>query len=222
MTFAKEERQRLAELLTEVGPDVPTLCEGWTTRDLVTHLCLRERHFPALAAEFLPGWVPAVGAYRRWIVGKYQKMTYSDLVAKFAGGAPVWSPFKYLDRFANTAELFIHYEDVRRAQGPVADIGAPDAHEWYPRVFDWQTNSALWLALKIAGRLLVSPKSVPVTVQWRGRNGIRATFNPGRSKQEPVRIEGHPGEMLLWVFGRGAHTVLKVDGDLQAVALKSI
>ena len=38
MSFAKTERNQLGELLLEVGPEAPTLCEGWNTRDLATHL----------------------------------------------------------------------------------------------------------------------------------------------------------------------------------------
>ena len=33
-TFAKRERLLLADLLEAEGPDAPTLCEGWQTRDL--------------------------------------------------------------------------------------------------------------------------------------------------------------------------------------------
>ncbi|MET9971520.1 TIGR03085 family protein, partial [Streptomyces sp. NPDC006356] len=33
-TFAKRERLLMADLLEAEGPDAPTLCEGWTTRDL--------------------------------------------------------------------------------------------------------------------------------------------------------------------------------------------
>ena len=43
MTYAQDERAALAALLHETGPDGPTLCEGWQTRDLVAHLVLRER-----------------------------------------------------------------------------------------------------------------------------------------------------------------------------------
>ena len=42
MSFAQKERERLAELFLEVGPDAPTLNEGWTTRDLAVHLLIRE------------------------------------------------------------------------------------------------------------------------------------------------------------------------------------
>lgn len=43
VTYAREERAALAALLEDSGPDGPTLCEGWLTRDLAAHLVLRER-----------------------------------------------------------------------------------------------------------------------------------------------------------------------------------
>ena len=42
-TFAKRERLLLADLLEAEGPDAPTLCEGWRTRDLAAHVVVRER-----------------------------------------------------------------------------------------------------------------------------------------------------------------------------------
>ena len=40
----EQERRQLCDLLEQLGPDAPTLCEGWTTSDMAAHLVLRE-HF---------------------------------------------------------------------------------------------------------------------------------------------------------------------------------
>ena len=45
----------------ETGPDGPTLCEGWQTRDLAAHLVLRERR-PDAAAGVMGG--PLAGLHR--------------------------------------------------------------------------------------------------------------------------------------------------------------
>ena len=42
MSMARDERAGLAADLSRLGPDAPTLCEGWTARDLLTHVLLRE------------------------------------------------------------------------------------------------------------------------------------------------------------------------------------
>ena len=49
-SLARTERSALADLLDQIGPDQPTLCEGWTTRDLAAHLIARERR-----PDTLPG-----------------------------------------------------------------------------------------------------------------------------------------------------------------------
>jgi hypothetical protein len=61
MTLAQRERAELADLLDEVGPDHPTLDEGWQTQDLLVHLLIRERRpdtVPGVMAELpvLSGW----------------------------------------------------------------------------------------------------------------------------------------------------------------------
>ena len=43
MSLAQSERAQLADLFVTLGPDQPTLCEGWDTQDLLVHLLVRER-----------------------------------------------------------------------------------------------------------------------------------------------------------------------------------
>ena len=45
-------RRTLCEVFDDVGPDAPTLCEGWATRDLAAHLVVRETR-PDAAAGIL-------------------------------------------------------------------------------------------------------------------------------------------------------------------------
>src|SRR5919107_1424958 len=52
--YAQRERQQLADLFVEAGPDAPTLCEGWTTRDLAAHLVVRERRPDGVATRLIP------------------------------------------------------------------------------------------------------------------------------------------------------------------------
>jgi hypothetical protein len=41
MNLATTERAALADLFVTLGPDQPTLDEGWDTRDLLVHLLVR-------------------------------------------------------------------------------------------------------------------------------------------------------------------------------------
>ena len=41
--LARTERAALCNTALDLGADSPTLCEGWTVKDLVIHLLIRER-----------------------------------------------------------------------------------------------------------------------------------------------------------------------------------
>src|SRR4051812_32989801 len=53
--FAPVERAALADLMAALGPDAPTLCTGWTTRDLAAHLIVRATRPDAAAGIMLAG-----------------------------------------------------------------------------------------------------------------------------------------------------------------------
>jgi uncharacterized protein (TIGR03085 family) len=108
------ERRELCDLLLELGPDAPTLCEGWNTADLAAHLVLRE-HFKR--------WSDAQRAAEK-------AKGLPAMVARLRAGAPL-IPWRLprIRNVLNGLEYFIHHEDVRRANGrdpraPSADLEA--------------------------------------------------------------------------------------------------
>ena len=125
--FAPIERAALCDLLLDVGPDAPTLCEGWTTRDLAAHLIVRERR-PDAAMGII---VPPIAAHGESVRRRVRERPFDELVATVRQGPPVWSPIRLslLDRLTNTNEFYIHHEDVRRA-----------ASAWDPRELDAGPN----------------------------------------------------------------------------------
>src|SRR5699024_11776445 len=76
MTFSQEERRQLADLFRQVGPDAPTLCEGWTTRDLAVHLVLRENRPDAAGGMF----VPALKERLEKVTAEYEAKPFDELV----------------------------------------------------------------------------------------------------------------------------------------------
>src|SRR5919112_5833467 len=118
--FARDERRALCDTLLSTGPDAPTLCEGWTTRDLAAHLVLRDRRPDAELGRQVPFLAGHAAAVRDGVRGT----EWTELVDLVRSGPPVWSPARLgrLDEAMNTAEMFVHHEDVRRAQP-----------EWSPR-----------------------------------------------------------------------------------------
>ena len=198
MTAARRERSALVDTLRAVGPDAPTLCEGWKTRDLAAHLVVRERRPDAtvgIAVAFLAGYTAKV---QNKVA---QSTSWDDLVEMISSGPPAYSPFKLLDAVANLGEMFIHHEDMRRA-----------VDGWQPRVLDDSTAAALGRQLGLLSRMALGKQPAQLTLQTTdGRRIARV----GRG--DPVTVIGEPQELVLFVAGRDAVRV-EFDGDPQAVA----
>ncbi len=129
--LAASERASLSDLLDRVGPDAPTLCEGWNTRDLTAHLVVREGRPDARLWRRHPSAVSWTARVQR----KFAGTDFTKLVNRLRGGPPLWSLFRLraVGEILNNVELFVHHEDVRRA-----------APGWEPRVLDDETNALLW------------------------------------------------------------------------------
>ncbi|MFJ5687549.1 TIGR03085 family metal-binding protein [Streptomyces sp. NPDC093099] len=198
-THAKRERLLLADLLEAVGPDAPTLCEGWLTRDLAAHVVVRERRPDAAGGTVLPVLRNRLERVR----AEYLAKPYEELIQLIRTGPPRMSPFgvKQIDEAANTVEFYVHAEDVRRAQ--------PD---WAPRELDSVFTNALWSRLEKGGRLM--GRKSPVGLVLRRPDGQTAVAHRGTPV---VTVTGEPGELLLFAFGRQAAANVELDGDKDAI-----
>jgi uncharacterized protein (TIGR03085 family) len=198
-THAQRERLLLADLLENVGPDAPTLCEGWKARDLAAHLVVRERRGDAAAGVV----IPKLAARGDRIRGEFAAKPFAELVQLIRTGPPKLSPFalKQVDEAANTVEFYIHGEDVRRAQ--------PD---WQPRSLDPVFADSLWARLERAAR--VFGRRSPVGLVLRRPDGRTVVAHKGTPV---VTVTGEPGELLLYVSGRQAHARVEVEGEAFAV-----
>ncbi len=196
MPIAQRERAALVDTLRGVGPDAPTLCEGWKTRDLAAHLMIREYRLDAA-----PGIViPFLAAHTAKVQNEAaERMGWDELVDKVASGPPLYSPLKLLDPVANVAEMFIHHEDVRRAQPG-----------WEPRVLEPSLAAMLRRTLPLMGRMTLA--RVPGRVALRTREG-KTVLTAGRGPA--VTVTGAPEELLLFSVGRQAR--VEFDGDAPAV-----
>src|SRR3954466_3845888 len=88
-SFSALERARLGHALEAPAPAAPTLCEGWTARDLAAHVVVRERRpdsTPGLLLRPFAGWTEHV---RR----RYARRPYPELVELIRTGPPGISPF---------------------------------------------------------------------------------------------------------------------------------
>jgi uncharacterized protein (TIGR03085 family) len=197
MTAAQRERAALVETMRTVGPDAPTLCGNWTTRDLAAHLVVRERRLDATAGVM----VPFLAGYTEKVQRQVTESTdWDELLDKVASGPPLYSPFKILDPVANLGEMFIHHEDVRRAQPT-----------WEPRPLDDMLVKALGRGLPIMSRLTLA--KAPARVTLRTPQG-KALATVGRGPE--LTVTGEVSELTLFLSGRDAAR-LEFDGEAPLV-----
>jgi uncharacterized protein (TIGR03085 family) len=145
------ERRAICDLFVELGPDAPTLCEGWTTADLAAHLVLREH-------------------YQRWGDKKRaaeKAKGFTAVVARLRAGAPLipWRLPRIRNVF-NGLEYFIHHEDVRRANGHGPRPEQPDLEAVAWRMTGYSARR-IARAMRPYGIELVNPE------------GARRTFGSG-------------------------------------------
>jgi uncharacterized protein (TIGR03085 family) len=199
-THAQRERLLLADLLESAGPDAPTLCEGWTARDLAAHVVVRERRGDAAAGLIVPQLADRLERVRR----EYARRPYEELIRLIRTGPPRLSPFalKQFDEASNTVEFYVHTEDVRRAQP-----------EWTPREIDPVFADALWARLERAARLL--GRRSPVGLVLRRPDGQTVVAHRG---SPVVTVTGEPAELAVYVFGRQSAADVVAEGDKAAVA----
>jgi uncharacterized protein (TIGR03085 family) len=195
MSLAGRERADLHALMASVGPDAPTLCDGWTTHDLLAHLIARERRPLALPGLVLPPLRVVTEHYER----ETKRTPYEDLLKRLGKGPPLWSLVRLPP--ANVHELFVHHEDVRRPQG----LGQRD--------LDRELQEALWERLLLIGPAFTRRgKGLGLTLITPGARSRRIRRGP-----DEVELRGEVGELFLWMFGRTSAEIT-LAGSPDAVA----
>ncbi len=187
--LAQRERATFCDLLVELGPDAPTLCEGWTSADLAAHIVARERR-----PDSGPGlvWPPLAGHTDRVRRSVRDGTPWPELVARIRRGPPLLlRPF---DGPMNTVEFFVHVEDLRRAQAG-----------WKPRPHSPELADALWDRLGAGGMA----KQVGATVRLEAAG--RAPKERGEGPL--VVVTGDPGELTLFASGRQSSARVDLAGD---------
>jgi uncharacterized protein (TIGR03085 family) len=196
--FARAERAALCDLFDTLGPDQPTLCEGWTTRDLAAHVLVRDRRPDA-----------AAGAVIKPLAAHGEKVRQATAAGDFAHVVDrVRHPTKLsmagvsaVDRMVNTGEFFIHHEDVRRA-----------APGWTPRDLPRGLEAALHRQVRLATRFSLRKFPAKITLISPGYPQVSAG-----SGGPSITVTGDPGELALFFSGRQRAANVEIDGPEEVV-----
>jgi uncharacterized protein (TIGR03085 family) len=198
--LARRERHALCDLALALGPDVPTLCGGWTCRDLVAHLLVRESSLVGAAGiTFSP-----MAGFTERAMARASRAPFPEMVARLYD--PGITPYRLpgVERLTNTLEYFVHHEDLRRAQPG-----------WSPRELPAADTDELWQLLKGAGKLASRKVGVPLAIRRADRPTESATLRRGG---DPVTVTGAPPELVLFFFGRDQVRDLTFEGPPDAVS----
>ena len=192
------ERGELADLMLRLGPDAPTLCGGWTTRDLAAHLVVRERRPDAAPGILLPPFA----FWTERVQGQYARRDYGDLVGLLRSGPP-WLSLQATPpmQTVEVQEWTVHHEDARRGSA-----------EWSPRPPDRERDDAVWRQVGLMGR--IAYRRSPVGVTLRRPDGEQHVVRRGA---RTVVLTGEPVELLLHALGRD-ECVLHPEGEPADVA----
>jgi uncharacterized protein (TIGR03085 family) len=195
------ERSELCDLFLAVGPDAPTLCEGWTTLDLAAHLVVRE-HDPRSGFAILGG--ERFAKLEHSLMDNARSQGYERLVDRLrAGPPPVPWRLPMLRQFLNLTEWFVHHEDVRRPAGEPPRGDRPDL------------DSTLWTMLRWGSRFMLRKvRGAGVALEAPGYGEVSA-----RGAGPSVRLTGGPQELTLYLSGRRSAARVDITGPEEARAI---
>ena len=200
MDPARAERLALCDLLEELGPEAPTVLDGWRTAELAAHLLARDTR-----PDAVPGMV--LGVARWWterVEGRIRNdVPYAQVVGRLRRGPPRLSVGGLGGWRGNLHEWFVHHEDVRRACGLGPRPDSPDQRS---------LDDGVWAVLPVFGPLL-APR-LGATVVLVSEDGRRRRVRRGTGT---VEVHGRPSELLLTLFGRKGAAVQAI-GDPDAVS----
>jgi uncharacterized protein (TIGR03085 family) len=198
-SVAQRERQALCDLFLETGPDAPTLCGDWTTRDLAAHLVVRDRNLLGGAGII----VSQLSGFTAKAMEREEIRPWEDLVERVRSG-PTWLT-KAVDGLINTVEYFVHHEDVRRGDG-----------SGEPRTGIDDVEDDLWGRLTSgSGRLFTRRVPKGIAIDLVRPDG---TTERVRGGERVVRLVGSPGEVTLYLFGRKDVARVELEGADEDVA----
>ena len=203
----QREREELCDLFLELGPDAPTLCEGWTTADLAAHLVVRERDPRASLGILMPD---RFGERTERLMAVQKAKGYEQLVARVRSGPPrfPWRVPK-LRTLLNLNEYVVHHEDVRRANGMGPRTDRPDL------------DGEVWSMLRRGAKMMTRKVKGTGLVLRRADARISSDEIVARKAADgegTATLTGAPVDLLLYLFGRRGAAQVELTGPPEAVA----
>ena len=200
--YSRVERLALCDLFDAVGPDQPTLCDGWTTYELAVHLHVREADPLAGPGIMIPSLADTT---ERRMARAKAKYSFTEIVDKVRNGPPSFTIYSIpgLGHNLNTTEYFVHHEDVRRA---VADYTVRDLPP--------EQQEGLWKAVRLAAKSMTRKATSGLVL--RRPDGTESVAKKANGDGF-VTVTGEPAELVMFCFGRQAVAQVELTGDPETI-----
>ncbi len=131
-TLIAEERRALADLietLTDEQLASPSLCAGWSVKDVAAHVMIGPT---GTMGEFLSAWVRGLGSFaraNRIMTQRRRSLSRSEVVALLRGHADSRFTPPTLDWHAPLSDVLVHREDIVVSLGLPGDRPAQPWHD---------------------------------------------------------------------------------------------
>lgn len=211
MTISQHYRQLLVNAFRDYGPEAPTLCTGWDAHDLLVHLYIRENHPIAAAGMYIQSLAPK----REEVEEKIKNTPWIRLIEEWGSGPKKFNPARYIDKYLNACEHFVHYADLVRAQ-----------KDWsFDKEPQLETKEAqeLYAVLPFMARRFLKYSDCPVILFPEGFPRVMGHDIRGISEngEDIIRVIGSVGEIILWLYGREKAQVT-LSGSLEKLHLTQV
>lgn len=202
-SWHRVEAEALAETFRSLGPQAPTLCDGWEARHLLAHLVLRDQQPWEMAADMLSRAEPGSEHFLGRLADVHaDPARFETLVDRFLDGPGRFSPMRWGGERVELLEYVIHHEDLRRGGGDLTPRERPEG-----------LIETLWRNVRfVAGLGFRRSESGVVLVR---PDGVRAVVRRGR---RGVALRGDVVDLALYASGRPRGSRLEILGEDDARA----
>lgn len=182
-----DQRRRLADLLDDLSADewrTPSLCRGWTVRQVAAHVALQNTTWSALPRTLVDlvrsgGMDGAIHA----VACRHAERDTAAIVAEIRDRIGVWKPLPSVTYGESAVDYLVHGQDIAIPLGRRLDMPAE-------------------VAAVAADRLWTSPRMFHARRRFAGYRLVAT--DTGWSAGSGAEVTGPAGALLLLLTGRPA------------------
>lgn len=147
-----EQRIRLTDLLDGLSDEqwrTPSLCAGWTVRDVAAHLTLAQAQLPEILADFLRHPAGMKRGIRDSALRRSAVLSTGEIVARIRGMVGSQQHIAVVTCRETLIDILVHSQDIAIPLGVDLPLRPDAAAEAASRV--WRSGYPFWARRRFAG-----------------------------------------------------------------------